>query len=202
VRNELPVLVTAVTGITIPVAVFLGVAKGFTQAIDRWYVVSLGFAVLTGVVNLSLIHTRNVSRRGRDWHHSVALLVSMYGLLVLGLVQKTTGKVYSFVFQAAIVPLGASMFAILAFYIASAAYRAFRTRNVEATVLLVTALVVMLGRAPIGAAISSFLPAITGWIMDVPNTAAMRGIGLGVYLGMFAMAIRVILGLEKTHLGG
>jgi len=79
-------------------------------------------------------------------------------------------------------PLASTMFALLAFVIASAAFRAFRARSVEATLLLITAIVMMIGRVSIGPIISPHLPGITEWLLDVPNLAAKRAIALGVGL--------------------
>ena len=83
-----------------------------------------------------------------------------------------------------------------------AAFRAFRARNIEATVLLVAAIIVMIGRVPIGEALSERLPTIVNWLMEVPNTAARRAIFVGAALGAIATGIRIILGIERSHLGG
>jgi hypothetical protein len=94
------------------------------------------------------------------------------------------------------------MFALLAFYIASAAFRAFRIRSFEAMLLAVAAVLVMLGRVPIGEAIWNGLPKIADWIMNVPNNAAKRAILIGAALGAIATGLKVILGLERNYLGG
>jgi len=68
----------------------------------------------------------------------------------------TRGSLFNWMFYKVFTPLSASMFALLAFFIASASYRAFRIRNFEATLLLVSGIIIMLGRVPIGSKISSW----------------------------------------------
>ncbi len=100
------------------------------------------------------------------------------------------------------------MFSLLAFFIASAAFRAFRIRTVEAGLLAVAALIVMLGRVPVGDVMSGALPewlrlgAMQDWIMNVPQNAAKRAILIGAALGVMATGLRVILGIERSYLSG
>lgn len=112
------------------------------------------------------------------------------------------GPGYRWLFDNILVPLDATMFALLAFFMASAAYRTFRARTPEATVLLVVAIIVMLGRVPIGELLSQHLPQVYEWFMMVPTVAAKRGIIFGVALGSIATSLRIILGIERSHLGG
>jgi hypothetical protein len=101
-----------------------------------------------------------------------------------------------------------TMFALLAFFIASAAFRAFRVRTLEAGLLAAAALIVMLGRVPIGDQMTAWLPAplrlgaVQDWIMNVPQNAAKRAILMGAALGVMATGLRVILGIERSYLGG
>ncbi|MBM4086784.1 MAG: hypothetical protein FJ272_18510, partial [Planctomycetes bacterium] len=78
----------------------------------------------------------------------------------------------------------------------------FRARTAEATLLLIAAVIVMLGRVPIGAMISQYVPSSADWIMAVPNLAAKRGILLGICLGAIATSLKIIFGIERSYLGG
>lgn len=112
------------------------------------------------------------------------------------------GRVFIWVYDHVFAPCNATMFALLAFFVASAAFRAFRARNIEAALLLGTAIVMMLGRAPIGRAIDDSLPDIAQWLLDVPSNGGRRAIMMGAAIGAIATGLRVILGLERSHLGG
>lgn len=111
------------------------------------------------------------------------------------------GRVFTWFYDHVFDPCNSTMFALLAFFIASAAFRAFRARNVEAALLLGAAILVMLGRVPIGSLLSESFPYIADWLVDVPNNAGRRAIMMGAALGAVATGLRVILGLERSHLG-
>src|SRR5262249_49105490 len=112
-----------------------------------------------------------------------------------------SGRAFTSLYAHSFAPCNATMFALLAFFIASAAFRAFRARNVDAALLLGSAILIMLGRVPLGRAISSWLPSISDWIIDIPNNAGRRAIMMGAALGAIVTSLRVILGLERSHLG-
>jgi hypothetical protein len=117
-------------------------------------------------------------------------------------------RVFFWMFQHLYVPMQAAMFSLLAFFIASAAYRAFRMRNTEAALLLISATIIMIGQVPIGQWLSDnlylkiFGSDVIVWIMSVPNMAAKRAILIGAAFGGISQAIRIMLGIERTYLGG
>jgi hypothetical protein len=105
-------------------------------------------------------------------------------------------------FDNILIPIFATMFSLLAFFIASAAYRAFRARNVMASLLLLAALIVMLRFNPMfGEFLGQKVSALSNWLMNVPNLAAQRAIVMGVGLGIVATALKVILGIERGYMG-
>jgi len=118
--------------------------------------------------------------------------------LIWGITENTP---YDWMFNNIQKPMMSTTFSLLAFFIASAAYRAFRARNKEATLLLLTSILVMMGRTPLGQFLWDRLPGFTDWIMAYPNMAVQRGIFIGAALGAAAMSLRILLGIERTYLG-
>jgi hypothetical protein len=111
------------------------------------------------------------------------------------------GRPFTWLYDHLFAPANSTMFALLAFFIASAAFRAFRARNTEAALLLGAAILVMIGAVPIGRVIWSDFPELKTWIIEYANTAGRRAIIIGAALGAIATSLRVVLGLERSHLG-
>jgi hypothetical protein len=116
--------------------------------------------------------------------------------------------VYEVLFNGLYGPLQAATFSLLAFYIASAAYRAFRIRSAEAGLMMAAAFIVMLGQVPFGRWLTSWLPAagplasfrlevLGDYVLTWLNTPAQRAIAFGVAVGALAMSLRLWLSLER-----
>lgn len=178
-------------------------AEDIFTALNAWGRIIGAFAVVLGVGSLFQRHWDNIRRRRQGWGYSVVTLLSFAVTVFTGLKWgKEQGTPFDWIFSDVLVPLDATMFSLLAFFVASAAYRSFRARTAEATLLMLAAIVVMLGRVPVGEQLYHRLPAATEWIMTVPTVAAKRGILFGVALGAVATAFRIIFGIERGHLGG
>ena len=202
-RKEIPLIITFLMAMLAFIPSVFQITEFDVRAwVDDKFIAMECVMLLMGAINLTRIHASNIRRRRNYWMASVVLLVALYGYIFLGIYETTQGEHFDWIYMNILEPINTTMFALIAFYIASAAYRAFRVRSAEAAVLLVAGIIIMLAKAPIGEAIWSQFPVIGSWIMDIPNTAAMRAIGLGATLGGYATLIRVLLGLERSHLGG
>jgi hypothetical protein len=185
-----------------------------------------------GTFGLVRLHLRNAVQKRPQWGYSIVLLVSFVVMATLSILNTLAEKkivergpvlerAFSILFDYTLVQLDAAMFSLIAFYIFSAAYRAFRIRSVEASILMFTAMLVMIGVVPLGAFISytllglpeagapegaNFLtqlehniglPKIANWVLTQLNAPAQRAIEFGVGIGGLAMAIRLWLSLER-----
>lgn len=89
-----------------------------------------------------------------------------------------------------------AMYGLVGFAMASACYRSFRVRNIDSFLVCFLAVILFLGKVPIGAALT---PA-ANWLMDVLNTGGYRGVTLGVGIGLLAYCLRLLLGIERAWL--
>jgi hypothetical protein len=218
-KRKLPLLIVLVTGIFgILTYIIPHPIVQETDAVIRNDVLRIigGFSLVLGIGSILRHHFIKIKRRSENWGYSWITVIALFASAIIGLfggidparpgILPTQIGGFSFhiqsLFTGLMIPLGATMFALLAFFMASAAYRAFRARNFEATLLLVSAFILMLGAVPLARVLVKSLPSFAEWILAVPNMAAKRGIGFGISLGILATSLKIILGIERGWLGG
>ena len=123
---------------------WVGPTSAFVTMILVW-------TIFLGLISLFTVHGKRLVRRQAGWHNSLGFFLAFFAMLIVGFLTKT-GSVktigslpknvvdgfqaaYASLFSGLLINLDSAMFALLAFYIASAAYRAFRVRTVEAALL-------------------------------------------------------------------
>ncbi len=161
----------------------------------RWAIIVAAFAMVLGFFNVLIVHLNKILRFKQGWFYSIFLVLTMMIVLLLGLIEGPQGSLTSRIFQYVLFPLQATIFSLLAFFVASAAYRAFRLRSWESALLVITGVIVLLGQVPLWGALTSFKE----WILGVPSMAGARGILLGVALGTVATGLRVLLGIDRPY---
>ena len=183
--------------------------------LDWIYIIGV-FAMALGIYSLVRVSVDKVKNKKANWGYSLVTLFGLFSMMVFGFIGQRDGS-WGFYFLTTeglanpwfrnffnyiLIPIQATMFALLAFFISSAAYRAFRARNVMATMLLVSALIVMLRFNPyFGEWVGLRMNDIATWLLNVPNLAAKRAIIIGIGLGMVGTALKVILGIERGYMG-
>ena len=177
----------------------MGGGLGLAALGDRALIATYAAAAVLGVANLAGIHLRRVALGRRGWANSLMLLGALIGYGAVVIAQSPDGRAANWVFLHALSPLYATMYGLVAFFITSAAYRAFRARSAEAAVLLGAALIVLIGETPLGD-LWHGLGGLGGWLLRVPVTGAYRAIQIGATLGALFTALRVLLGIERAHL--
>jgi hypothetical protein len=209
-RRQLPLLVTMVTGLLLAGQYYVPhpASEQLLTTVTKWLQIIGGFALILGVTSLFQLHAAKIRRHEAGWGYSLVLYAGVVGTILVGLwnggKETIDGAMTSFgwVYSYTLVPLQGTMFAILAFFIASAAYRSFRARSREAAVLLVSAMIVMMGRVPLGEYILPISGDLSAWILNVLNAAVRRAILIGVSLGAVALSFKIIFGVERSYLGG
>lgn len=183
----------------------LGGWGGLKQAINgvgyflvSWAAIVTAFALFLGFANVISVHWSRIRTQKSGSIYSVVLLVSLFGTLALGLggPLSTNGQ---FIFNYILQPLEATLFALLALFMATAAFRAFRVRNLESFFFVLFALIVLLGQVPVSIYLWPEFPVIKDWILNVPTMAGVRGILLGVALGVIATGLRVLTGADRPY---
>ena len=220
-KRKIPLIISAIVGTVLVLSVFFPPAERMGEDFSIFFDIIAVFAFFLGGGNLVRIHGNKIYRQAKDWGFSAVTLIGFFLMLAAGLLKianpggitadvAAQDSLFQMLYDWIFNPLGASMYALLAFYVASASYRAFRAKNKEATILLIAAFIILLGRTPLGVYATAWIPEqfsllqipnLAIWIMTAPNLAGQRAIMIGIALGVISMSLRLILGVERTYLG-
>ncbi len=185
-------------GVSVLAGYFTDTFSSLGFIILGWAAIVIAFAMMLGVVNILRVHTNKIRTLEKGWFYSAMLIVALALTLIIGRNGPNSAAGQS-LFDYILRPLEASLFALMAFFVVSAAYRAFRMKNFEMALFVLFAIVVLLGQVPAGFQLWPDLPLIKEWIMRVPALAGARGILLGVSLGTIATGLRVLLGADRPY---
>ncbi|MDD2804079.1 MAG: hypothetical protein PHV33_00865 [Elusimicrobiales bacterium] len=218
IKKYIPLAICFVVGILTLSSYYVPTqaSEKYVETMNKWENIVAGFAFLLGLFSLFFSHTRKITRRVDGWGYSLFVFVGFLAMVVPAIVSNGKQMVgtdltglgwgYRFLFNA----LSGTMFSVLAFYIVSTAYRAFRIKSAQAGVLFAAAMVLMLAKVPLGQMIWEKLFGWTGawdisqigqWLMDVPVVAGKRGIMMGLAIGGIVTALKIIFGIERQYMG-
>ena len=231
-KRTVPLLITSIAGIIMIVAYFIPPFQEWGEDVAVWFDILAAIAFILGGGNLLKINLKKMSDRAAGWGYAAVVVVAFLLTLIVGLAKvnvppsaefpnfawsgeyNAEGGLFWWLYEFAMKPLQSTMFAMLAFYVASAAFRAFRAKNLEATLLLGTAFIILLGRTYAGVWITDSIPdEPTSWfrnlrlehladnIRDLFTTTGTRAIMIGVALGIASTSLKIILGVDRSYLG-
>ncbi|MBU4486838.1 MAG: hypothetical protein KKD38_07915 [Candidatus Delongbacteria bacterium] len=168
----------------------------FTSGFRNVAVVGL----LVGMYNVLRVNYKRIKYNNDRWFSVYQMSIIAIMVIFAGMRGISPGTPFDAMFTYGFVPLDATVFSLLAFYVASASYRSFKIKSIESAFLLVAAVLIMLSKMPLGEAMWDKIPVIGEWIMDGPTSAGKRAILFGAFLGGLTMMIRIAFGLERSHL--
>ena len=200
-RREIPLGVFILATFWIFFEFFLKIPGGpaTTSELSRWVTCIVNFSILLGALNLIKINAGNIARKKEgEWIHGIVILGSLAVMFFAGLIHKPS---FTWLYDNIYVGLNVAIMCFVGFYFFSAMYKTFKVKNTVSLVTMLACVSMLFANAPISGAIWGPLPEIGLWVASVPGMGAWRGFIMSAALGMFAMAIRATLGIEKGYIG-
>lgn len=209
-KKTLPTLICFLGGIFFVALSFVPegnpTRQEITTQINDWFVIIGGFSIVIAIVSIFRVHLTNIKRQYPGWFYSLVLLLSLIFTMIIGVFTFDTkagrSSELDYIYNYAIQPLDSTVFALLGFYIVSAAYSGFRIKNFGSILLLSGAVLVMIGLIPIGVYFYDKLPDVGVWLLAVPNNAAKRALIFTIAVASVAYSLKIIFGIDKSIYGG
>ncbi len=198
-KRILPTSMTILAGLVVLGGMLFPDLPGLAMArliLLRWAMVVAAFAFILAFANLIRVHAYRVGRRSKGWLTSLLVIGSAISTAVIVFVEGPTGMWSRRILEGVLVPGEGALLALTAVTLTLAALRMLRVRRGAGGLIFILVLVILLiGTYPY------FTPlgVVASWLSEVPATAGMRGLLLGVALGIALTALRIIFGLSQPQ---
>lgn len=203
-RGILPTALAIASGILVLAGYFfaIDVLGEIRLTLIGWAVIVAAFAVFAGLVNLLMVHVNKIRQREKGMAYSLILIAALIVTFLIGLTGPETPTV-SFIFNSFQLPVETSLMALLAVTLAVAGIRLLRRHlNLLSILFLATALVVLLGTAPLPyLGMIPYSDWLRSQIAQVLAAGGARGILLGVALGTLTTGLRILFGADRPYGG-
>jgi hypothetical protein len=200
-------VITTVIAITAGVLVLLGIFFGgvfnnIRLLVADWAVIIAGMAVLVGVLNLFFVHMEKVRTSQKGSGYSVLLVVSLLGTAFFGAIVGLNNPIMKLTVDAVIIPVEASLLAILAVTLVYASIRLLRRRtDMMSVIFLITVVLFLLAIMPTPFGPIPVLSDGILWVAGMISRGGARGLLIGVALGTLLTGLRVLFGIDRPYGG-
>ena len=204
VLSSVYVVIAGAVGIIVLLGFFVDVEglhlQDFQTILLDWAITVAAFAFLLGAVNVARVNLMRIRQR-KGGLYSLVTLTAMLLVLAFGLTDGPQSMVVQWTFDWVLVPLQATLFSLMAFFVVIAAWRVFRLRSLKSALLLLVGVLILVSQVPLKFPWAEDLASFKNWILAVPATAGARGIILGVALGIVTTGLRLLLGIDRPYSG-
>ncbi|MBN2390690.1 MAG: hypothetical protein JXR84_08205 [Anaerolineae bacterium] len=164
----------------------------------RWAMILAAFALIVAYLNLVFVHLLRLTSARKKKFTSLLVVLSAIGTLILVLVQGAEGAWTQQVLSAVLIPGESALLALTAVTLIVAGMRILRARRTAGAVIFVIAAGIIL----LTTVAYSVYPRVFVVLREGVNTlatAGMRGLVMGVALGVTLTALRILLGIDRPH---
>lgn len=166
-----------------------------------WGVIIAGMAVLVGISNLAAVQLEKFRAGQKGGAYGIVLVIALLITFGLGFIPGLEDTYGRFVMNAIIMPVEASLMAILAVTLIYASIRLLRRRvDVLSIVFLAVAVVflILVMPTPFGAIPGN--QAMLGFL-EMFSDGGARGLLIGIALGTLLTGLRVLFGVDRPYGG-
>ena len=193
--------IAIVSGVIVLLGYFIDLPglRNLRLLLVNWAVILAAVALLAGVWNLARVHWKRFTTSQKGSANSLVLIISIVvTLLIVGVWGGPTTAGSMWIYNYILVPIEASLLALLAVVLIYAFARMFH-RNITIPVLVFAGVVlfILVGAFTLPSLDVPWLAELRTWLTQVWALAGMRGILLGVALGTIATGLRILLGSDR-----